>query len=345
MKLLVVGDFAHRIYEPELCDALREIGVEVIEVPVLHYFGPGSLLQRAQTRLVAGPGVALANAALVAACRAHRPDAVFAWRTPWLGPLGIRAARLAGARRVVLYNNDDPFGPDRGRRLWRAFRKSIPAADLCLAYRDVNVPEYVAAGARAVALWRSAFVPRVHRPVELTAAERASLGSDVVFAGHWEDDGRAALLEALARNGLRVRVFGTGWEGHLGTGALASIPPVRAVRGDDYAKALCASKVALVFLSARNRDEYTRRCFEIPACGVAMLAPRTRVLESLFVEGAEALYFDGADELAQNARRLVEDQALRARIAAGGLARVWRDGHDLPSRARELLGLVGGRPA
>lgn len=326
MKILVCGDFAFEFYEPDFCWALRQAGAAVVELPVLRFFRP---LRGAQTRLVAGPGVALANAALVAACARERPDAVLLWRTPWATPLSLWLARAAGARQIALYNNDDPFGPDRGRRIWRAFRRLIPHADLCLAYRPVNLPEYAAAGARRTALLRSGFHPLRHRPVE------AALTADVVFVGHCEDDGRLEALDALARTGLRVRLHGTGWDRSLRGRAAARYLPIRPAFGEEYVRAIASARVALAFLSARNRDQYTRRCFEIPAIGTLMLAPRTAELEELF--GDAAAYFSSPAELVAQAQRYCADDALRARVAAAGRARVVEGGHDLVSRARGLL--------
>jgi hypothetical protein len=313
----------------------------VIEVPSTPLYGPGSLARRIQERLVHGPGPALANAALLAACARHRPDLVFAWRAPWLRPLTLRLARRLGAGKIAIYCNDDPFGRDRRWLKWRAWRRGIPEADLCLAYRTVNLDDLRAAGARQVALWRSAFLPRLHRPVPLTDEERRRLGCDVVFIGHYEDDGRLALVERLLASGLRVRIFGTGWE-PVARGALwEPLLPIRPLRDLDYAKGICAARAALVLVSGRNRDGYTRRCFEIPACGTLMLAPRTPDLLELFRDGEEALFWGDAEELVAQARRAASDEPLRARIAEAGRARVWRDGHDLDARAQELLRLCG----
>ena len=340
-RVLVAGDFAWEMYEPALCAALREAGAEVIELPVRRYFGPGDLLRRAQSKLVSGPGPLLANAALVASCARHRPDLVLAWRTPWLQPRAIQLARKAGAGKVALYCNDDPFGPDRDLRIWRRWRRSVPFADLCLAYRSVNLAELTAAGARAVALWRSAFIPALHRPLEPTAAERARFGCEVIFVGHCEADGRLDLVDQLLRSGLTVKLFGTGWEVHARGRMWEKLLPIEPLRGHDYPRALSAAKAALVLLSGRNRDGYTRRCFEIPACGALMLAPGTPELRGLFRNGEEALFWSDAAELIAQARRAASDQPLRARVAAAGRARVWRDGHDIVSRARELLRLCG----
>jgi spore maturation protein CgeB len=334
MRILVTGDFAWDQYEPSFCRALRTAGATVEELRVGSW--PAlDVLRRAQMKYVVGPAVWAANAALLAGCARSRPDAVLAWRCAWLHPLVVRALR-ARRIRVVLYNNDDPFGPDRDWRMWRAFRRAIPHVDACFAYRDVNVPEYRDAGARKVFLLRSWFDPEVHRPLTLDADQRARFESDVTFAGHWEDDGREKVLDAMMRAGLRVRVFGSA-ETWAPVARRMGWGPVEPALGDDYARALCGTKIALAFLSRRNRDDYTRRCFEIPAVGTAMLAPRNKTLTSMFREGEEALFYGSPEEAVDVARRYVADDVARSRIAAAGHARCLRDGHDIVSRARTML--------
>lgn len=336
MRVLVAGDFSFAIYEPAFCRGLEAAGADVHRLPISPFFGPIPLLSRAQSKLVAGPGPELANLALLAACARIRPDVVLAWRTPWLRARTISLARRVGARSLVLTNNDDPFGPDRDTRKWRRFRRLVPHADACFAYRRVNVDEYRRAGARATFMLRSWYDPAVHRPVTLTSADVARFGSDVTFVGHCEPDGRLDALDALMRSGLRVRLFGTSWERHARGHAIERLLPIEPVLGDDYAKAIAAAKVALVFLSTQNRDEYTRRCFEIPAIGTAMLAPRTPELETLFSDG-EIAYFSGISELVDRARTLVADDDGRTAIARAGRARVVADGHDVVGRARGFL--------
>lgn len=331
-RVLVAGDFLYEMYEPAFCAGLRAAGAEVHELHARRLLGPGELLRRAQGKLQLGPGIAAANLALAAACARAKPDVVLLWRAPWARPWGLKLARAAGARRLVLYCNDDPFGPDRDLAIWRALRASVPAVDACFAYREVNLAEFTQAGARRVFLLRSWFDPRLHRPPE--PPPRPEEACDAVFIGHCEPDGRVEALAALARAGLFVRLHGAGWE------RAALPPPLRAgppLFGEGYARALAAARVALVFLSARNRDGYTRRCFEIPAVGALMLAPRTPELTALFREDEEAAFFSSPEELVAQATRYARDPALRARVAAAGRARCLRDGHDVESRARAFL--------
>ena len=86
-----------------------------------------------------------------------------------------------------------------------------------------------------------------------------------------------------------------------------------------------------------NRDVYTRRCFEIPACGTAMVAPRTKELQAMYREGEEAVYFDSKEELLAKVRWLLEDDEARNRIAKAGRERCLQDGHSNVIRAPRSL--------
>ena len=351
MRILVAGDFRDAIYEPAFCDALRRGGAEVETLRVGDLFGRWGPWVRAQRKYVVGPGIRHANRVFVESCAVTRPDVVLGWRTPWILPGTITRAREAGARLVVLYNNDDPFGPDRGMAIWRNFRRIVPEADLCFAYRSVNLEEYRRAGARDVALLRSYFIPSLHYPPRLTDDELRRYACDVVFLGHGEDDERLDLFDAVMDIGLEVRLFGAGWAEHARGHRWARLLPIVNLRGDEYRKAVGAAKIGLVFLSRRNRDDYTRRCFEIPAIGTLMLAPRTDELLSLFREDVEAAFFGSAQELAAQALRYARDDVLRKRVADAGRRRVIADGHDVDARARDFLarvsalGSTASRPA
>jgi spore maturation protein CgeB len=335
VRILVAGQYAWDQQEPSFCRGLRAAGVDVHE---LHAGGPWDrldALRRAQMKYVFGPQVATLNARLLAATVRLRPTVILAYRTSWVWPSTVRAVRRMRSR-VVLYNNDDPFGHDRDDRPWRRFRALIPHADACFAYRPVNLEDYRRAGARRVFLMRSWYSPETHRPIELTRADRERFESDVTFVGHYEDDGRLEALRQVVATGLRVRVFGGGWDRAV-PDAMSVVGRPHDVLGDDYARAIRAAKIALVFLSTRNRDQYTRRCFEIPAIGTMMLAPRTAELASMYEENAEAIYFGSPGELVAKALAYTGDVLRRERVAAAGRARCMRDGHDVNARARQFL--------
>ncbi len=339
----------------------RELGHDVRGFLWHEYFKPpASMLARrllwpfyrAQDKFVRGPAVSRLNRDLARLAAEFRPDLLFVYRGTHVKAATLRKIRSLVPRIAIAgYNNDDPFGPGQPRYRWRHFLGCLPEYDVTLAYRHHNLDEFSRHGARRVRLLRSWFIPERNHPVNLTEQDAAQFATDVVFAGHYEDDGRVELLEAVVQQGWRLRLFGPPdyWNPVLEhSTALRHLRPVRQVWGEEYNKALCGAKVALCFFSRLNRDTYTRRCFEIPATGTMMLSEYSDDLASLFAEGREADYFRSKEELLAKLALYIGDDARRDSVAAAGMARVRADGHDITSRLRELLdwmkasGLLGG---
>jgi spore maturation protein CgeB len=341
MRILLAGRYQYDWYESACAKTLETLGHEVHRFAWLPLFrGPLGRVEDAW--VVPGPATARLNRSLLGLAEAVRPEAVLVWRGTHVFPSTLRALRRLAC--VASYNNDDPFGPAYARarslhlrRLWRLFRAGIPEYDLNYVYRSVNVTDYERAGAREVRLLMPYFIPEVHRPVSLGEEDLARYDADAVFVGHWEQDSRADCLHALEEKGLRLRIFGSGWPKctlSLPSGSGNRIHPVF---GDEYAKALSGARVCLSFLSKLNRDTYTRRSFEIPACGRPMASERSSDLQRLFHEDEEAIFFSSPRELADKVSALVADPSRRRAIALAGRERCLAEGHDVVSRMRELV--------
>jgi len=285
------------------------------------------------------------NAAMRRAIQESDPDVVLVWRGTHV--LAQTLAMGRSARRVLIcYNNDDPFspaystGPLHHRRMWRLFRRRIPDYDIHLVYRPINVGEVRAAGAREVHVFPPYFVPEMDERVALTPEDRQAYGCDIVFIGHYEPDGRFEALKALVDAGVRVRLFGTNWPARTLERLRIGKGPVQPVRGVEYRKALCAASMALCFLSRLNRDVYTRRIFEITACGTLLVSERTSELERWFADGSEAVFFSSPTELVSRVHALLAMPEMVDDIAAAGCARVHADGHSVDGRMEQLLSIV-----
>lgn len=333
-RILIAGAWRWPMYEAAFARGLGECGVTVSRVILSGREGwRGSLARftrwsRTDHRL------------LLEMAEVEQPDWVLLWR-----PIDIDVATVAALQargiRVATYHNDDPLNPRASSshaQLWSRYRSLLPQADHHFVYRPVNLAEARSAGARHVDLLPPYFLPWRDRPVVLDDADRERFAADVVFVGHYESDGRVSLIRALVAAGLKVRVWsGAEWDRRALGDAAAAIGPIRPALDDDYARAICGGAVALGLLSAANRDVYTRRCLEIPACGGVLLAPRTEALQTWFRDGDEACLFSSQDEAVELAVALSRDAARRARIAEAGRRRVWADGHDVTSRARDWL--------
>lgn len=182
------------------------------------------------------------------------------------------------------------------------------------------------------------FIPSRDHPVRLSSEDKKRFDTDVVFVGHYEPDGRERYVRALIEAGVQVKIWGGRyWSRDVLGSVYYKLAPIVPAEDDDYAKALSAAKVCLVFLSKKNRDSYTRRCFEIPAIGKVMLAERTDDLLHMFKENVEAVFFSSKEELVEKALWLLANPAIRYSISQAGLNRVWTDAHDVNSRAKQFM--------
>lgn len=348
MRILIAGDWHSELHEEVVQRALLRLGHEVFGFKWHIYFDPAgssllprNILRRAQNKYLIGPALKRLNDDFLTRVETLRPELIFIYRGTHLHAATIRAIKAQYPQTIVVgYNNDDPFAPNQPRYLWRHFLAAVPIYDLVLAYRHHNLAEFTAAGAQRVELMRSWYVPARNHPVVLDAAEREMYDCDVVFVGHYEPDHRLECLEAIVRQGFRLRLFGPAkyWQKPLASSSvLRQFASVQMVLGEEYNRALCGAKVALCFLSKLNRDTYTRRCFEIPATGTMMLSEYTDDLAGLYRAGTEADYFHNVGELLEKLELYVHDEARRREVAAMGLRRVAADGHDVDSRMRQLI--------
>jgi spore maturation protein CgeB len=354
MKILLAGDWHSQVHEEPATRALQSLGHTVVRFPWHTYFRwSASLLSlgekvsgKLQNKYLLGPRFDRLNRDLVRLAASEQPELLFVYRGTHITAATLRAIKRVCPQVILAgYNNDDPFSPIQPRWAWRHFVQAIPEYDLMLAYRHHNLDDFKRAGARRVELLRSWFIPEIHHPVILSAEDRARFECDVVFVGHNEPDGRLELLEEIARQGFRLRLYGpykgfgeNGWYPAIDTSPLLrGLAPVNLVWGEDYNKALCGAKVALCFLSKRNRDTYTRRCFEIPAARAVLLSEYSDDLATLYEEGREADFFRSKEELVLKLRRYVQDVALQQSVAEAGYRRVWADGHDVVSRMGQVV--------
>ena len=342
LRIVLTGQFVHPMYEPAWVQALGTLGHHVLPFPWTPFFGRfGKLFTRAEHRLLVGPDFARFNRALHDFVLQNRPEVLLLFRATHVWPSTVRSLRKKLPDLLVAtYNNDDAFSPGAGRLFWRFYRDTVPHAQVHMVYRHHNLEDLRRLGATNVHLVRSYFLPEKDHPVALTEEERRELGCDVIFAGHYEADGRLPYMERVAASDIDFRLFGTGWDPVTESGPLRRFHPVRRLNGDAYAKGICASKIALCFLSTLNRDTYTRRCFEIPAMGTMLLAQRTPDLETLFLPGVEADFFSSPDELMDKIRYYLAHSEIRESVATAGLRKVHEAGHDILSRMRQVESIL-----
>ena len=353
-RIMLVGDYMWPWYQDACADALEHHGCVVERFGWFHDFRHWrnghsepfyhSLSHRIQYRLRWGPRVWQVNRRLIHEAKTFRPDIVWFYNVQLIAPGVVKELRRVLPGTIfVQYANDNPFSEAAKPGLWRHYLNSIPFFDVHFSYRHNNIVDYQRHGARSVHLLRSYFIPEVDYP-EPPENIPERFKCDVVFAGHYEDDGRVEMLEAICEAGYKLNLFGGGWNAALpklrADSPLRALYPISPATKAEYRYAICGAKVALCFLSTLNHDTYTRRNFQIPAMKAAMLSQFTEDLASLYRPDAEAVFFGNAHELLEKLNKLLADENWRASVAAAGYAKAYSGGHDVKGRMKELLGDV-----
>lgn len=266
----------------------------------------------------------------------------------FLGGLHVSTADIGWLKScgawVVNLNHDDFFSQYRLNHS-RIQRAAIPAYDQVLTTREVNVQEIRPLNPH-VEFFPFAYDPMVHRPVPVPPAETNRWCVDVSFVGTFAPH-RAQVLERLVQAvPARYAVYGAGWENLSRTSSLRPFMRFGNIFTDDLAKAVGGAAVSIGFLRRENRDDYTQRTFEIPACGGLMLMERTPRQEAMYLDGEEAVFFDPDDlaDLAVKLRGLLAEPVRRDRIRKAGMAAVARLKATYDDRVDRLLELYAARP-
>ncbi len=356
MRILLAGEWRARIHEKGLSEALRRAGCEVYEFAWHKYFcgmGVGGNINhlkdvflRAQAKLVYGPVIHKINADFIKTAAEVMPDVVFIYRGILIGLETLQKVKARAKSTVILgYNNDNPFSPAYNSLMWRRHVRSIAGYDMVFAYRPENIAQYKNAGARRVSILPPWYLPEEVFPIQDLPAngDKKKYACDVAFIGHYEPDGRAEILEYVARAGVSLKLCGPEWKKYitrypcLQKCFCGEIP-----RDTEYNKAINGAKIGLCFFSKLNRDVYTRRCFEIPAAGTFLLSENSREMREFFRPGIEADYFANRQELLDKILFYLSDDVLRQKVALAGLRRVRQDGHDVYSRAQYIMQSING---
>jgi len=351
MKILVVGDGHSELHEDAVYKAFLVLGHDAFRFTWQHYFNYkmsniDRVLNKAQRKFMTGPIVNQLNSDLIETVENLKPELIFIYRGTHIYPQSlVEIKKLVPEASLISYNNDDPFSPKYPKWMWRHYIGSLKYCDKSFVYRTHNINDAYNAGAKNVDLLRSWYLPWKDKPTPLTEDDRLEFSSDVSFVGHFESDGRLEVCEALLSRGIDLKIFGpykglgkSGWHGHIkDSSPIKQQTPLRFLNGNEYVKALSGTKIALCFLSKLNRDTYTRRCFEIPACGAALFSEYSDDLGELYKEGQEAEFFRSQDELIEKVDFYLRNPSLLAILAERGRRRVIDDGHDVISRMRELI--------
>jgi spore maturation protein CgeB len=351
-RILVVADLNFAEKGPMRLRAMEKIGLDVMAASHTRLYEAGqgnrkfSLSYRIANRMGFCPDSENINRRIRHLIDRNDFDAVWVEKGNMIIPPTLRYAKSRPRPpRIVWYSEDDMFM--RHNRS-RAFERALPHYDLVFTTKNRNSQpeELPAMGARRVVFVDKAFDPEQHFPIDISEDERSSLGGDIGFVGTYERERGEAML-FLAEHGLKVRIWGNGWEAFPNKHENLFVEGRAVINSVDdlsYTKAIRATKINLGFLRKLNRDEQTDRSVEIPACGGFMLAERSADHLRLFDEGKEAEFFESRDELLNKARHYLEDDDKREKIATAGRNRCVEGDYTHLNRVRFMMSQVFNEP-
>jgi spore maturation protein CgeB len=323
-------------------EALRSLGHRVHHVRsgIPRPSDPSYPLLRVAHRIKRHPDLYFANSRLLRVARRRRFDLVWIDKGLAIRPRTLdRLRALLPHARLVAYSPDDMSNPGNQSR---RYLDSVGRYDVHVTTKSYNVPELEALGARHVIFVDNAYDPAIHRPMELSEAERRRFAADVGFVGTFELD-RAEWAHRLAEAGIPVTVRGPGWSRFKKTHPLLRVHD-EYLNAEDYPRAVSATRINLAFLCKANRDRQTQRSAEIPACRAFMLAERTDEHARLYREGQEAEFFGSFDELVAKCRHYLAHEDERRNIAIAGYRRCVLGGYSNAARLARVLEQVQRQP-
>ncbi|MBU2464636.1 MAG: glycosyltransferase [Candidatus Edwardsbacteria bacterium] len=236
----------------------------------------------------------------------------------------------------VCFQDDDPFGKRSSEGpLWKYFKQTLPLFDVHLVKKDVDLKEFRVRGARRVIKFRGGYFGQIFRPYDYSSL-LPQYKWPVSFVGTAIDRRINIVNDLMGRHKTDLHIFGNSWNRHLVYYRHRKrFHP--AVHSEDYAKTIAGSKISLGFVSFSNRDEFSMRSFEIPACRGFFLGQRTKVHRELYKEGEEAEFFDDADECADKIRFYLAQDSAREKIASAGYERCKGSDYSLENSMRQAL--------
>ena len=199
------------------------------------------------------------------------------------------------------------------------------------------------AGAKEVRYLPMAADPSVHRPLELTQAEREEFGADVSFVGAGYAN-RRAIFPRLLGHDWKFKLWGNEWDGATDLSSVLQRHGAR-IETDTCLKVFNGSAVNLNLHSCTGTgfdpegDFVNPRTFELAACGAFQLTDRRSLLPDVLTPN-EIATVSSADELPAAITRWLREPEQRIAMAAKARRRVLAE-HTYAHRMSDLLSQIG----
>ena len=93
----------------------------------------------------------------------------------------------------------------------------------------------------------------------------------------------------------------------------------------------------MVFYQKKNKDVYTRRCFEIPACKTLLIAPKTNEIQKILKNNKEVVLWNDTKDLVSKIKFLLKNENNLKKISIAGYLKIMKGNHSEKDRAKQIL--------
>ena len=343
MKIFFVGHLtAQYTTSRERCQTFKELGHEVYGLDQHNYFKVSltqTIVKRTIKKFIFDKrAVFIFNQKFLDELIAYKPEIAWIEKSLLLLPETLEKARKLLPNCIfVCFQEDDPFSPMNAAELpvWENFINAIPLYDIHFVWREFNIKEFVEHGAKNVYLYMHGYYKNIFHPI-IQKKDDFHYKHDVLFVGTARDQRKSDIYNLIIQDKIPVSVYGERWNRTLVYYLQPNLfhPPIFS---KDYVEMIWHSKISLGYLCAANRDEFTLRTFEIPACKGFFLAQRTDKHLEIYEEGKEAEFFSSHDECADKIRFYLKNEEARKKIAEAGYERCIKSGYSLHDRLSKAL--------
>lgn len=322
--------------------ALRQLGhvVEVFEAP--DFYPSYKALQGLKVgtdrlQYLENSYLQVLSQAVLSKVETFEPDLVLAQAQAPLSIQALKRLKRDGVATAMWFVEDF--------RLFTYWKGFAPHYDIfAVIQREPFLEELQVIGVQNPLYLPLAAHPEVHKPLELSAAERRRFGSDVSFMGAGYANRRVAFRELIRHD---FKLWGTDWDGDTVLAPFVQMDGAR-MSSEDCVRIFNATRVNINLHSSVQAKELVTggdflnpRTFEIAACRAFQLVDRRGLMPEAFAED-ELATFGSMEELQDKIRHYLEHGEEREAIATRGQARVLRE-HTYAARMQTLLDFVGQR--
>jgi spore maturation protein CgeB len=345
MKIVIYGE-CEEFGSGAWCyyDTLIKMGHEV------KYFSPNNYLEKYK-KLIFRIQKKITNSVLPLMRKKHvekfvefveqlKPEIVIVLKGLLLDNLTIKKIKSINSW-IVLINHDDFFSKFKNSRSNLQFN-AIKDYNYIFPTKEINVRELVHLNSN-IEFFPFSYHPEIHTPPLYDINDHNKWKSDIIFIGTRYPE-RHKQLEYISNyfgDKFNLKIYGQGWDKISKKHTISKFIQGRSLNPEEMAKAIFYSKISLGFLCKENRDDYTQRTFEIPACKGLLLGERTNRHLNFYQEGVEADFFEtnNPHELISKIQIIIENEKYQYSLKESGYLKLKNSNNTYKDRMERVLEL------